>query len=122
MTQLKSKLLPKDIDLKASFMGTEFKSMDTEIIARNIVYIQKEINPEKWTPFSFIDYGQHCTHKVEDYDKVVLEALVKGGKPVLHTTVHLQSGYLEKKNNKYHVTDKFLKVLSKIIEGHKQKV
>lgn len=110
-------LLPEDVSLKISFMGSEFQNTETEIISKNIVFIQQKMNPKQWTPFSIDDYKEHCTHPVNEYLEVgVLEALVNGGKPVWNTSARLEPGYLTKEGDLYFVTDKFLNFLLKITE------
>lgn len=106
-------LLPKNFP-KRNFMGSDFQNSETETIAENLVFIQNKMNPEKWTPFSFEDYKRFCKHDVSSAELGVLEALVKGGKPVWNTTTLLDPGYLIKdKEGKYNVTEKFLRVISK---------
>src|SRR3989338_8350422 len=109
-------LLPEDVSLKMSFMDSEFQNTETETIVKNIVFIQQKMNPKQWTPFSFDDYREHCTHNVSDAEKGVLEAFVKGGKPVWNTSAFLEPGYLNKETDLYSVTDKFLNFLLKVTE------
>src|SRR3989338_6686115 len=109
-------LLPEDVSLKMSFMDSEFQNTETETIVKNIVFIQQKMNPKQWTPFSFDDYREHCTHNVSDAEKGVLEAFGKGGKPVWNTSAFLEPGYLNKETDLYSVTDKFLNFLLKVTE------
>lgn len=111
-----TELLPDHINLKSDFMGSDFKNREAEIIAKNIVVIQKKINPKQWTPFSFKEYSELCDHEVGDSEKKVLEAMVNGGKPVWNTSTYLEPGYLGKNEDHYHVTSKFLKVISKFLK------
>ncbi len=99
-----------------NFMGSEWQNSETEQIASNIVYIQVEMDPAKWTPFTFEDYSKHCNHSATESERVVLEALVIGGKPVILTTAHLRRGYLSKEGDKYMVTDKFINVILSCIQ------
>ena len=114
MTEIAVELFPKDINTKDWFWDSEFQNLETETIARNIVLIQKKINPKKWTPFSFKDYKKLCAHNVTESENGVLEALADGGKPVWNTSTALNSGYLAKDNvGNYIVTEKFIKAISK---------
>lgn len=106
-------LLPNDISLKDRyFMGTEFKNAETETIARNIVVVQQKMNPKAWTPFSFDDYKQYCSHDVSDSEEGVLGAMVNGGRPVWNTSAVLSPGYLQKRDEKYEITEKFLNAIA----------
>ncbi|MFO0764054.1 MAG: hypothetical protein U0518_04340 [Candidatus Gracilibacteria bacterium] len=100
---------------KISFMGSEWRNTETEVVARNICFVQRKMNPEKWTLFTWEDYEEHCTHKVTDAEKGVLEALVNGGKPVWNTSTHLEPSYLVKKGDHYEVTEKFLNVVRQLM-------
>lgn len=114
------KLLPNDVSLEMSFVDSEFQNIESEIVARNIVFIQKKMNPNFWSPFSFEDYQRHCTHNVNQYiEEGVLEVFVSGGKPVPRTSTYINAGYLSKEGDKYLVTERFLNFLSKQIEKNK---
>lgn len=112
--EIKLDLLPKDFPKSMNFAGSIFQNIETEMVARNILFIQNKINPEEWTPFSFEDYKKHCTHKVTLSEKGVINALAIGGKPVWDTATILDSGYLAKEGEFYKITDKFINVLIKL--------
>jgi len=104
-------LKPKHIDIKQRFMGTSFQNSETETIVRNICIIQKKLNPNEWTPFSWEDYKKLVTHSASSSELGVLEALVNGGRPVWNTGAWLNPGYLLKEDDKYVITPKLLYIL-----------
>lgn len=112
-------LLPKHFQGVIDFTGSGLNSCEAEKIARNIIVVQKKIDPNKWTPFSFEDYIMHCSHTVTDTEKGIIEALVNGGKPVVFTTKTLTPGYLEKDSTTghYSVTEKFLKAIAPFVKN-----
>ena len=94
---LKFKIMacPKEIRTNHDFMNSVFQNSECETILRNIILLQKEANPEAWTPFSWGDYKAFCTHNVTDKEKGVLDAFVNGGKPVWNTSAYLSAGWLD---------------------------
>ena len=104
------------VTAKISFMGSKWRNSETEAIACNICYVQRQMDLEKWTPFTWEDYKSHCAHQVTDTEKGVLEALVNGGKPVWNTSARLEPGYLVKKDDHYEVTEKFLNVIHQLMD------
>ncbi len=94
-----------------SLMGSRWRNSETEVVASNILFVQRKINNDKWTPFSWEDYQKHCTHTPGRAEREVLDALTEGGKPVWNTSCCLNGGYLQKENGIYSVTDKFLDVI-----------
>lgn len=110
------KLKPADINVSkvGVFMGSEWQNTETELIARNVVLTQQMTNPNEWTPFTWEQYVERCTHlPVTEREHGVLDALVSGGKPVWNTSAYLQPGFLTKDaEGRYAVTDKFLKAVS----------
>ncbi len=110
-----ARLAPKDFPLSVSFMDSEFQNIEAERVARNIVVIQQKMNPDQWTPFSYDNYKEHCTHKVSDDEKVVLDAFVNGGKPIWNTKAFLQPEYLKFESGLYFVTQKFLLFLNGLV-------
>ena len=104
---------PKDIDTSDwyRFGGSGFRNSECETIARNIVLIQKKINPDAWTDFSWDDYKKGCTHTAAEWERGILNAMVKGGKPVWNTSAALSPGYLELHDDKYRVVQKFIDAL-----------
>ncbi|MDO8620279.1 MAG: hypothetical protein Q7R64_02940 [bacterium] len=107
-------LLPGDISTKRDFMGSDFRNSESEAIARNIVIIQKAMNPDAWMPFSFEEYKKRCSHRVTSSDEGVLYAFVHGGRPVAGTSTILDRGYLKvDEEGRYYVTVKFLEIISK---------
>ncbi len=89
-------------------IGSVWRSSETESIVRNLLFVQRLMNPEEWSPFSEEDYRKYCTHNVSGAEIGILNALVEGGKPVWNTTAYLQPGYLEVVDEKYVLTDKML--------------
>lgn len=107
----KLKLKPKDIITGDSFafMGSEWGNTESEVVARNIVFILQMLNKEEWTPFSSDDYKGLCKHGVSERELGVLEAFVVGGRPVFNTSAVLKPGYLLKDElGLYCVTDAFI--------------
>jgi hypothetical protein len=103
--------LPKDISTEHSFYGSDLKNTECETVLRNIVILQKETNAEEWTPFSWKEYKKLCTHRVTNMEKTILSAFVHGGKPFLHTSAFLESGWLDFDGKKYSITSKTIKML-----------
>ena len=108
-----STVRPADIKTN-SFMNSVFQNTECEVILHNIVLMQKKLNPENWTPFSWQQYKDFCTHSVSNDEQDVLEAFVRGGKPTWNTSAYLQPGWLsfDKETNKYFFTDKMINMLS----------
>ncbi len=106
-------ILPKDIRTNRHFMNSVFRNCECEIILRNIVLLQKKANPEAWTPFSWGDYKNFCTHEVIDEEKGVLDAFVRGGKPVWNTSASLSKGWLDFDGENYSFTQKMIEMLGK---------
>lgn len=104
---------PQHINTNHGFMGSVFQNSECETILRNIVMLQKKANPERWTPFTWEDYKAFCTHKVTSSELGVLNAFVKGGKPVFNTTAHLSPGWLSLEGDKFSFTDKMIEMLEK---------
>ena len=102
---------PKDIRTDHWFMGSVFQNSECESILRNIVVMQKKVNPDKWTPFSWEDYKAFCTHDVSDSEKDVLNAFVNGGKPVWNTTAYITKGWLAFDGEKYRFTPYMIEML-----------
>lgn len=73
--------------------------------------LQKKADPDNWTPFTWEQYKDFCTHKVTTDEKGVLDAFVNGGKPVWKTTAYLQPGWLQYEDGKYSFTDKMIEML-----------
>ena len=59
-------IIPEMIPTNQWFMGSVFQNSEAETILRNIVMLQKKVNPKAWTPFSWEDYKNFCTHNVWD--------------------------------------------------------
>lgn len=113
MTETPENLLPKHINDGQCFFGSKLSNNETEKVVRNIVTIQKSINPHAWTPFSVEDYKNHLKHEVTDVECNILDILVAGGKPDKNSEKIISAGYLTKDDNdKYQVTEKFLEVVS----------
>jgi len=97
---------------RRAFMGSQFRNSETETIARNIILQQQSIDGEKWTPFTWEDYKNFCSHNVTDTELGVIKALASGGKPVWNTTTVLNAGYLEEDpKGTFKVTGSFLHAL-----------
>lgn len=104
---------PKEIKTASEYdyMGSAFRNMECEVIARNIVLIAKQINPDAWTDFTWEEYTERCTHKVTREERAILEAMTDGGKPIWNSSCYLQPGYLERHHGRYRVAQKFLDAL-----------
>jgi hypothetical protein len=104
MRDLFESLSPRDINTVQPYEGFKNTELGDNLmkVVMNIVFIQGRINPYVWTPFSFEDYIEHCTHKVNhQIERNLLDILIFGG-------VRLQPGYLAKKGDLYCITEKFL--------------
>lgn len=99
-------LAPKDITVDG-FVGSGFKCTEAEIVACNIVLIHQWACTN-WTPFSWEEYQARCKHNVTDAERVVLEAMVNGGKAHWSNSHALAPGYLLKVDDKYVVTEQFV--------------
>ena len=102
--------LPNQISTE-SFIGSVFENSECETILRNIVILQKSKNPHSWTPFSWDDYVEFCTHNVSLGEKRVLDTFVKGGKPASNTSANISGGWLDYVEDKYLFTDKMVSML-----------
>ncbi len=94
-----------------NFMGSVFRNTECEIILRNIIMQQKAANPDEFTPFSWEDYTNFCTHNVTETERGVLNAFVNGGKPVWNTSARLESGWLNYNDGFYSLSDKMIQML-----------
>ncbi len=102
---------PKNIRTNHGFMGSVFGNSECETILRNIVMLQKNIDPENWTPFSWEDYKAFCTHNVTESERGVLNAFVGGGKPVWNTSTQISPGWLEFDGERYSFTPQMIGML-----------
>ncbi len=113
MENILLEILPKDFNTFI-FMASSWQNSETEEVAENIVYIQKELNPDAWSPFTWEQYQYLSIRNTSPDDKIVLDALVKGGKPTTITSCCLSAGYLTKNDSEqYVITEKFLSVIKK---------
>lgn len=106
--------LPKHIPTNHYFMGSPFQNSECETILRNIVLLQKAANPDAWTGFTWEQYKEFCTHQVTESERGVLDAFVRGDKPVNFTSAYLDSGWLdyEEKTGAYYFTPKMIEMLA----------
>ena len=104
-------IIPEMIPTNQWFIGSVFQSSEAEKILRNIIMLQKKVNPKAWTPFSWEDYKNFCTHNVWDHEQRVLDAFVNGGKPVRNTSAILTSGWLDFDGTHYSFTEKMITML-----------
>ena len=103
---------PRDIRTDHGFMGSVFRNSECETILRNIVLLQKSVNPENWTPFTWEQYKEFCTHNVGNSEKGVLMAFVNGGAPVTFTSARLQPGWLAFDGTYFSFTEKMIQMLA----------
>lgn len=103
--------IPKEIRTDHYFMGSVFRNRECEKILRNIVLLQKNANPEAWTPFSWEDYKAFCTHNVTESERGILNAFVNGGS-FLNTTTYQSAGWLDFDGEKYSFTRKMIDMLA----------
>ena len=103
---------PKDIKTNHSFMGSVFQNSECETILRNIVLLQKHLNKEDWTPFTWEQYCNFCTHNVTQSERGVLDVFVNGGKAVFNTSTIQQAGWLSFNGEEYSFTAKMIEMLS----------
>ena len=105
--------LPKEIRTNHGFIGSVFGLAECEIMLRNILLLQQQVNPDAWTPFSWCQYKAFCTHLVPDEAKLVLDAFVSGGRPVWNSPVFVSGGWLRFDGTHYHFTEKMIDMLAK---------
>ncbi len=96
--------------------GSNFKIRELEALVERIVYVSQVINPNVWQPFSFDLYLKKMNYDVKDrmnqYDKLMFDALVKGGSPFFWTNLKIEPGYLlQNENGEYVVTEKFIEAI-----------
>ena len=110
---------PKDIQTAEWYADSVFKNTESEIILRNLVMMQKNINPERWTPFTWEQYAEFrngtSKDKCTESERGVLIAFVKGGKPVLNTSAHLSPGWpdFDLETGQYSFTAKMIEMLAR---------
>lgn len=95
------------------FTDSIFQNTECETILRNIVLLQQDANPHKWTPFTWEEYKEFCTHNVTLSEKGVIDAFVKGGRPVPRTSARLNEGWLEYSNGRYSLSTKMKEMLAR---------
>lgn len=93
-------------------MGSVFRNSESETILRNIIILQKNADPENWTPFTWNDYQSFCSHRVTDSERGVLNAFVNGGKPVWNTSAYLTAGWLKLEGDQYSFTEQMIQMLA----------
>lgn len=93
-------------------MGSVFRNSECETVLRNIVLLQKAFNLDKWTPFTWEQYKEFCTHKVDNSEKGVLMTFVNGGSPVWNTSAILMPGWLAFDGTYFSFTEKMIQMLS----------
>ena len=99
---------PKQIASNLWFMGTPFQNSQCESILRNIVVMQKSRNPEEFTPFSWEEYQDFCSHKVTTDERDVLNSFVDGRYINYRITNHAGGGWLKFEDGKYSFTPKLI--------------
>ena len=102
---------PKHISPNHSFTGSVFCNRECEIILRNIVLLQINVNPNAWTPFTWEDYNSFCDHNVTESERGVLNCFVNGGKSVLSTSTSQEAGWLALNDGAYSFTEKMINML-----------
>lgn len=103
---------PKEIRTDHYFMGSVFRNAECETILRNIVMLQKNANPDEWTPFSWEDYKAFCTHNVSDAELRVLNCFVNGGKSAWNTSTYQDPGWLHFDGKNYSFSEKMIAMLA----------
>jgi len=88
-------LLPPSKISTAQYWSSPFENSECETILNNVVRLQRSLNPDEWTPFTWEQYTAFCTHKVGYQEKGILDAFVNGGKPVWNTSAYLQPGWMD---------------------------
>ena len=110
---------PKHIRTVDWYADSVFKNTESEIILRNLVVMQKNTNPEQWTPFTWEQYAEFRNSTSEDKctesERGVLDAFVMGGKPVWNMSAHLSSGWLDFdiETGQYSFTAKMIEMLAR---------
>ncbi len=64
-------LIPKETK-GVSLTGSAFENSETETISENILFIQRKMNLEQWSPFTWEDYKKNCTHQTTESELTVL--------------------------------------------------
>ena len=103
---------PKQIRTNHEFMNSVFRSSECETVLRNIIMLQKKKNPDEWTPFSWDEYKEFCTHSATNFEKDILNAFVNGGKPIRYSSAYLSPGWLDFDGTNYSFTEKMVNMLS----------
>lgn len=106
-------ILPIDVNTNQPFMGSIFRNSECETILRNIIMLQKKVNPEQWTPFTWEEYKAFCTHNVTPSERGVLTAFVDGGKSVSNTSTYQESGWLEYNGLQYSFSQKMIEMIER---------
>jgi len=109
---------PKNVG--TNFMGSIFGNSECETILANIILMQKKINPEAWTPFTWEEYAEFRTatmrnkdHGVSTIEKDILDAFVEGGR-IAYSSARISKDWLSfSEDGKYAFTDKMINMLEK---------
>ena len=96
------KEIVKPSDFTTGLIGSEFQNREREIIAGNIIIISQK-NNNAWFDFSCADYRAHCGHEVTENERQILDGFV-------------EDGYLDFRDGRYSVNEKFIKTLAKYIK------
>ena len=104
---------PKQIRTNHHFMNSVFQNSECETILRNIVLLQKNANPERFTPFTWEQYKDFCTHNVSERERGVLNTFVSGGRSVANTSATQNAGWLsfDEQSGQYSFTEKMVTML-----------
>ena len=99
-------LLPPSKISVSQYWSSLFQNSECETILNNVVRLQRNANPEEWTPFTWKQYKAFCTHNVTESERRVLDTFVNGGKPIWNTSAEIEAGWMEydQKTGEYKLT------------------
>jgi hypothetical protein len=89
---------PSEINVARGFMGTDFRSSEKEVVARNLVVLSQARG--KWVEFTIEVYRSMCSHPVSSSEVAVLDSLVAAGQ-------------LDKNGDRYAINDEFRRIVAK---------
>lgn len=100
--------------ITSGFWDSPFKNTECETILRNVVLLQRKVNPKEWTPFTWEQYKAFCTHNVAESERRVLDCFVNGGKPAWNTSAVIDPGWMtfDENGGGYSLTPKMVFMLT----------
>lgn len=68
---------PHVINTKERWIGSVFGTAEMEMVARNLVILKKM--DDGWSPISWDEYCERCTHEINEFDRVGWKQLQEEG-------------------------------------------